>query len=102
MSTLTRPKVRAGVAGWLASGFVVAVAFSHFEMFSLAMIGLLIVVAAANLCFTLHIHRYALLAIAFVIFVFLVGAIVGSVPTSLNVGPGGSTAMAASWSPCFP
>ncbi|MGH3473356.1 MAG: O-antigen ligase family protein [Aeromicrobium sp.] len=88
MSTLTRPKVKAGVAGWLASGFVVAVAFSYFETFSLFLIGLLALVAAANLCFTLHIHRYALLAAAFVIFVFFIGASIGSVPESLARWPG--------------
>ena len=84
MSTLTRPKVKAGVAGWLASGFVVAVAFSYFEMFSLAMIALLTLVGVANVCFTLHIHRYALLAAEFVVFVFLIGALVGSIPDSLG------------------
>ncbi len=87
MSTQTRPRVRAGVAGWLASGFVVAVAFSHFEALSLALIGLLTLVAGANLFITLHIHRYAVLAAAFVIFVFLIGAMVGSIPETLARWP---------------
>jgi hypothetical protein len=87
MSTLTRPKVRAGVAGWLASGFVVAVAFSYFGAFSLAVIGVLALVAAANLCFTLRVHRFALLAAAFVTLVFLIGAMIGSVPESLGQWP---------------
>lgn len=87
MSTLTRPKVRAGVAGWVASGLVVAVAFSYVDAFSLAVIALLVLVAAANLCVTLRIHTYALLAAGFVIFVFLIGITIGSVPESLGAFP---------------
>lgn len=84
---MTRPKVRAGVAGWLASGFVVAVAFSGLQQFSLAVVGLLMLVAAVTLCFTMYVHRYALLAVAFVMFVFLIGVMVGSIPESLPDWP---------------
>jgi O-antigen ligase len=66
----------------LASGFVVTVAFSHFTAFSFVLIGLLTLVAAANLCFTLRIHRHALLAAAFVTVVYLIGAAIGSIPSS--------------------
>ena len=87
MNRLMGHRVGAGLAGWLASGFVVAVAFSRFQLVSLAVVSLLVVLAAVNICFTLCLHRHAVLAAGFVIFVFFVGALIGSIPQSLSDWP---------------
>lgn len=87
VSAPVRSSPRAGLSGWLASGLVVAVAFSGIPRFSLIMIALLGIVAAGSLCITLRIHRYALLAIAFLILVFVFGALIGSVPETVQSLP---------------
>ena len=61
--------------------------FSRFQRFSLAVVSLLMLIAAVNFCFTLYVHRHSLLAAAYVIFVFLIGAVIGSIPESVGDWP---------------